>query len=101
MKSELRMLLRNINTNIFIPLKRLQMEELHELWESKKFEVSFHTFTDGAVSSSLGSAGRLIVLIRRHGIELRAARTKARKGRESAGSRVTQWILCGCGGCAL
>lgn len=33
------------------------------------------------MSSWLHSPGRLIVLIRRHGIELRAVRTKARKGR--------------------
>lgn len=45
--------------------------------ESKEFEVSFYTFTGGrSVSGSLCSAGRLIVLIRRHGIELRATCTR-------------------------
>jgi len=43
----------------------------------------FLHFYRRSVSSSLCTTGRLIVLIRRHGIELRAARTKARKGRDS------------------
>lgn len=52
----------------------------------------FLHFYRRSMSSSLCTAGRLIVLIRRHGIELRAARTKARKGR---GSRYTVGFLVG------
>lgn len=58
--------------------------------ESKEFEVSFCTFTGGrSVSGSLCSAGRLIVLIRRHGIELRATctRTRTKRSRERRDSR--------------